>query len=472
MAPYRPHGRLQASLQAEGTKGPADLLWRGTVSLQRGSVHPPSLPSPVNDLNGVITFTGPALHTSQLTARLGTSIISGKGSLEGWREPRVNMAISSPLLNMADLGLKGTEGPVRLAKVDGTFSMADNDLEISSLTCQVNKSALNIKGTITDLSKPTIDLVVKASYLDPGDLALLAGLERQGQPAKDAAPILNATVSASRGAFGEVPFEKLNAIVQYENHVTYLQPVTFAVFGGRATAKIRIDRSGGEISRYQLGYTLDGAAADQLSRALGVKTQEITGTISSSGDLTARGKNADELKRSSLGSFKIISRDGTIRRFPVLSKIFSILNVSQLLQFQLPDMVAGGMPYDEIKGTIAVKDGSLTTNDLFLKSNAMNISAIGSIDLPKEELNLTIGVQPLQTIDKLVNRIPIVGWILTGKDRAFITTYFEAKGKLDNPQVSAIPVKAMAKGVFNIFKRVFQLPAKIFTDSGEVLLGK
>jgi len=135
-------------------------------------------------------------------------------------------------------------------------------------------------------------------------------------------------------------------------------------------------------------------------------------------------------------------------------------------------MVSGGMPYDEITGTIAVKDGILSTTDLFLKSNAMNISTVGSMDIAKEELNLTIGVQPLQTIDKVMNRIPIVGWILTGKDRAFITTYFEARGKMDNPQVSAIPVKAMAKGVFNIFKRVFQLPAKIFTDSGEVLLGQ
>ncbi len=472
LAAYRPHGKLQANLQAEGTKGPADLLWRGTVSLQRGSVQPSSFPAPVNDLNGVITFTGPALHTSQLSARIGTSLVSGRGTLEGWKEPNINVAFSSPLLNMADLGLKGAEGPVRLARVDGAITLADNDLEIRNLSCQVNRSTLNIRGTITDLNSPAIDLAINASYLEPGDLILLAGLERQGQSPSGSAPVLKATVNASRGMFGDVPFEKLSAVAQYENRVTYLQPVSFAAFGGKATAKVRIDRGNGAVPRYQLGYTLDGAAAEQVARAVGVKKQEITGTVSSSGDLTARGNNAEELKKSSLGSFKVVCREGAIRRFQVLSKIFSILNVSQLLQFQLPDMVSGGMPYDEIKGTIAVKDGVLSTSDLFLKSNAMNISAIGSMDLAKEELNLTVGVQPLQTIDKLVNRIPIVGWILTGKDRAFITTYFEAKGKLDNPQVSAIPVKAMAKGVFNIFKRVFQLPTKIFTDSGEVLLGQ
>jgi len=80
-------------------------------------------------------------------------------------------------------------------------------------------------------------------------------------------------------------------------------------------------------------------------------------------------------------------------------------------------------------------------------------------------------VQPLQTVDKVVNRIPIVGWILTGKDRSFITTYFEAKGPIEDPQVTAVPVKSLAKGVLNIFKRVFQLPGRLVTDTGEVMIG-
>jgi len=30
----------------------------------------------------------------------------------------------------------------------------------------------------------------------------------------------------------------------------------------------------------------------------------------------------------------------------------------------------------------------------------------------------------------------------------------------------------MAKGVFDIFKNIFQLPAKLFTDTGEVIFGR
>jgi hypothetical protein len=71
----------------------------------------------------------------------------------------------------------------------------------------------------------------------------------------------------------------------------------------------------------------------------------------------------------------------------------------------------------------------------------------------------------------VVSHIPIVGWILVGKNKSLVTAYFEAKGKFEDPQVKAIPVKSMAKGVFNIFKRVFELPATLFTDTGEVIIG-
>jgi hypothetical protein len=65
-----------------------------------------------------------------------------------------------------------------------------------------------------------------------------------------------------------------------------------------------------------------------------------------------------------------------------------------------------------------------------------------------------------------------VGWILTGKDKDFVTVYFEAKGPWADPRVNAIPAKSLGKGVFNMFRRVFELPVRLFTDTGEVILGK
>jgi len=275
-----------------------------------------------------------------------------------------------------------------------------------------------------------------------------------------------------RGKARGIDFEKLKSTALLENNILYLQPLDCSTLDGQFSGKVRIDLGTSGTPRYQLSYKLNEVSAELFMKAAGVKKQELTGTMTMQGDLTARGKTGEDVKRTALGSTRIQLEEGSIRKFAVLSKVFSLLNLSQLLKFQLPDMVAGGMPYNEITATLAIKDGVISCDDLYVDSDALNISAVGKVDLVREELDATIGVKPLQTVDKVVSRIPIVGWILTGKNRSLVTAYFEAKGKLEDPTVSAIPVKSMAKGVFNIFKRVFELPAKMITDTGEVFIGK
>jgi uncharacterized protein YhdP len=101
----------------------------------------------------------------------------------------------------------------------------------------------------------------------------------------------------------------------------------------------------------------------------------------------------------------------------------------------------------------------------------MGISAVGKVDLLKKELDNIVGVHPLQTLDKIIAKIPIAGWILTDQNGHLITVHFKVKGNWDDPQVSPITVQSLAKGTLDIFRRLFQLPEKLITDTGEVILG-
>jgi uncharacterized protein YhdP len=273
------------------------------------------------------------------------------------------------------------------------------------------------------------------------------------------------------GNYGKLQFTKLNASLQQENGILYLLGGTVGIFDGQLSAKGRIAPGEERGNRYDLTLDLLKADAEKLFTVLDI-SREVTGSLTVHGNLTARGDTLLDIKKSALGNVKLHMNKGKLRKFNTLSKVFSILNVSQLLKFQLPDMVSGGMPYNNITGSIAIKDGSISSQDMFISSDAINISIIGSADMVREELDFTLGVQPLQTVDKIVNRIPVVGWLLTGKDKAFLTAYFEAKGKWSDPKVGAIPVKSLGKGIFSIFRRVFELPVRLFTDTGEVLLGQ
>jgi uncharacterized protein YhdP len=223
--------------------------------------------------------------------------------------------------------------------------------------------------------------------------------------------------------------------------------------------------------RYQTTLQLKNISAVQLLQVLGTK-RELTGTMSLEGDLIAKGDTLDQLKATSLGNIQLHCEKGTLNKFSLLSKLFSILNVSQLFTFKLPDMVSDGMPYNEINASFSLRDGLVTTDDLFIDSNAMNITIVGEFDLVKQQIKATVGVKPLQTLDKVVSHIPFVGWVLTGKNKSLITTYFQATGSLDNPEVKSIAAQSMAKGVFHIFARLFSLPAKLVTNTGDVIINK
>jgi uncharacterized protein YhdP len=188
-------------------------------------------------------------------------------------------------------------------------------------------------------------------------------------------------------------------------------------------------------------------------------------------NLTARGDSMTELKRTLDGSVGMHMAKGVINRYTIFSKVFSILNVSQLLDFKLPDMVSTGMPYDRIDVNFTLLRGIASTSDLSLKSRSLDMTAVGKTDLVKEEIDLVIGVQPLQTVGRVVNRIPIFGWILAGGKKKFLVTYFKAKGGWSDPKVSAIPVSSLSRGVLNIFKRVYHLPDELITNPRGVMMG-
>ncbi len=472
---YQPAGKVQAAVRGESATGNrSDLRWGGNISFTGFSFKPSEQVKTVSSINGTVHFSGTTLETSQLAARLGTSTIYCKGSLVGFKNPTLNLAFSAPSLDLADFGLHAPQKEVKATKVQGNIALKDNNLLIKSLSGQIGNSSASIKGTVLDISNPKIDIAVTSTYLELNDLMRLTELER---PGKKEGPHGGVTVKASlhadAGNINEIGFEKLNTTIMLENRIVYLQPIEMAALGGHVSGKARLDLGSSDSApRYQASYSMEKVSADLFAQAFGIKKLEITGTLSMQGELTAKGNNNAELKKTVLGSLKFRCEKGSLRRFAVFSKIFSILNVSQLFKLQLPDMVSGGMPYNSISAAISVQDGIVSSQDFYVASNAMIISAVGKVDLVKNEVDATIGVQPLQSVGKVVNRLPVVGWILTGGNKTFLTTYFEAKGKLEDPSVKAIPVRSMAKGVFNIFKRVFELPGKLVTDTGEVLIGK
>lgn len=470
---FQPTGTVQGVVTGDAQTWQLSSLKLGGEALLRGvSFTPFSSRPPLSNISGSIRFRGDALETSQLSATMGTSIIHGAGSLKGFSSPEFSIAFQSPRIDPADIGIitQETKPPI-LRKVSGNISYSRGIALIKKLEARINDSRLAANGTIRVSSANEYDLSITSPKLSFEDLQPLMSAEladKGNQPSQTHGRL---ELQIESGSFDRFTFKKLKATIKQDGSVIYIDPMELNLLGGTAQGHMRVDRTLPLAPRYQAGFSVERISAEELLSTSGSSSRLLTGALSFQGDLTAKGRSQKELRSSLLGNVKIHFDEGVLKKFPVLAKIFSILNVSQLFKLQLPDMAKSGMPYNSITASLAVKDGIVSTSDLKIDSNAMNISAIGTINLPNEELNLTIGVKPLQTVDKVVSKIPLIGWVLTGKDKTLLTAWFEAKGTWDEPQVNAIPISSLSRGVLGIFRRLMELPGKLFTNTGEVILG-
>ena len=469
---YKLQGTVQAHIKGGGD--PDDLSamdYNGRVELTRFSLLPDEQLKQITDITGALIFKGNSLETSDITTRYGSSVVTMKAAVRSLKNPEGDFTLSSPQLFLRDVNLAEGYPDAHVRRFNANFTLQKDAIAVHSSSGLINSSNFNMSGMFATGRNRQATVSVVSSKLDLNDLRIFSNPQqtddKPGTPGMD----VKLALDVETGNFGKVTFSKLKATADKEKGTIYLRDMTAALFGGQVTAKGRIAPGGDKGDRYDLHVDIARADAEKLLSSLEI-SREATGTVSLQGDLTARGNTLLEVKKSALGNVRLNMANGTLRKFNTLAKVFSILNVSQLLKFKLPDLSSYGIPYSSIKGSFSVKDGILATQDLFITSSAINVSIVGSADIVKEELNVTLGAQPLQTVDKIINRIPIVGWLLTGKDKGLLTAYFEAKGKWSSPHVSAIPVKSMGRGLLHIFIRAFQLPVKLFTDTGEVIWGQ
>jgi len=469
---YKPEGTVQAHIKGGGNPNDLSAMdYFGSVTLTRFSLLPDEQLKQISGITGAIMFKGNSLETSSITTRYGNSALTVKAAVRSFKNPEADVTLSSAQLFLKDVNLAEGHPEASIRRFNAQCTLRKDAITLHSSSGLINSSNFSLSGVYTSGRNRQATLSVTSSKLDLDDLRIFSAPPHPGGTPETAAMDVTMTLNVESGNFGRAAFTDLNATVQQEKGTLYLREMTAALAGGKLTAHGRIAPGGEQGDRYDLHFDITRADAEKILAALDI-SREATGTLSLQGDLTARGNTLLEVKKSALGNVRLQMGNGTLRKFNTLAKVFSILNVSQLLKFRLPELSGYGIPYSSIKGSFSMKDGILATQDLFITSSAINISIVGSADIVKEELNVTLGAQPLQTVDKIINRIPIVGWLLTGKDKDLLTAYFEAKGKWSNPQVSAIPVKSMGRGLLHIFIRAFQLPVKLFTDTGEVILGQ
>lgn len=144
------------------------------------------------------------------------------------------------------------------------------------------------------------------------------------------------------------------------------------------------------------------------------------------GNISVHGHTPDEFKRSLTGSARFEVKEGTIGQMETLSKILSLLNANRLLSGKTPDLSRAGTAIDSFTGTLQFKNGLMTTDDVKLKSPALEAAVKGTFNLPDNRMKMVVSA--------------------LGMD-------FDVVGPADNPNVSSRAVKALQESVGGVVEK-------------------
>ncbi len=154
--------------------------------------------------------------------------------------------------------------------------------------------------------------------------------------------------------------------------------------------------------------------------------------------------------------------DGKLRRFGFLSTLLGLFSLKELPNLMIgdrPDLDVTGLHYKKFHGTFAIHDNVWNIDKMVLNSPSMNMVFTGQVDFPQDQVNLLVGLRPLQALDALVNSVPVLGKLVTGVRQTMIETQFDVSGSTSNPHVNIRPVTSFAPG---LLRDILAIPGELY----------
>lgn len=192
---------------------------------------------------------------------------------------------------------------------------------------------------------------------------------------------------------------------------------------------------------------------------LGLEKVRLTGSYDASLQVEGAGE-ASELLRAVRGPLTFRASKGRIGKATWLTRILAVANVTGALAGKTRDHAGEAMTYDELSIEGDLGDGSASLREGILRSSAFTMAGTGSVGLLDRSLDLMVLTHPLSTVDKVIQKIPILRYVLGGD---FLSVAATVSGTLDDPKVSVTPGRDVSAGLVHILERTAKLPVRVLT---------
>ncbi|MFH1352362.1 MAG: AsmA-like C-terminal domain-containing protein [bacterium] len=178
-----------------------------------------------------------------------------------------------------------------------------------------------------------------------------------------------------------------------------------------------------------------------------------------SGEIEASGRFND-LKHVNLNA-SINDGSGSFSKLSLLYNVLQTLDIFNYLIGKFPDY-SDRFPITRIEGRISKASGLIEISDMMLENRTSRTSVYGSVDLDENKIDIIVGFQVQKFVNDLLSKIPVVGYILLGKEKSLLPVFIKVTGGLNKPKIKMMPAKTISGPIIGIVERTFGIPFKMF----------
>jgi len=352
---------------------------------------------------------------------------------------------------------------------DGNFKLklSGKTASILFLNMLVGESPIHMKGDLRGWDGLKGEVTVKSDYLKASDfIPKGAGFrlseKHEGQGRFVDRSDVRFKVKVPKGLWGKLKLDDLEAECVFRSGNFYIERSKAQTEHG--ILSVECDLKGGkEPDMLLTAYiNMTNQPLKELLYSLGFETSYVEGRLTGEGIFFVKGREKDELISSMTGQANMLLEKGTIIKSNVFIKVLDFLSIQKIFKRKPPELSKKGFYYESIKGYITMHEGVLETDSLIMKSPVLNGVAQGTIDFAGKRVDYNLGIQPLGTVDWMVSKIPVLGYIFTGKEKTVLVYHFKVEGPLLKPDVRYVPLKNLGGSVIGFFKRLFLTPGRLF----------
>jgi hypothetical protein len=316
---------------------------------------------------------------------------------------------------------------------------------------------LDFRMAVADLDHPQVRIDASVARLDFEVMRFIRLPWSRSSPPQFFPVPISGHIEAQAGNFDKLAMNEISTDFHHNSQTWRVDKFRATAFNGNIDLTISGRAQDDWINMNGVIAHMDAGPLFLLSGTN--REPPILGKLAATGDLWAN-TNTDFFDTLA-GTVSITMTDGTLNRFTLLRRILSLVNLKNWLTAQFPDPRKSGVPFKTLDADFRGVRGDFYTGNLRLSGPVMDVTARGDIDFAKSTMNMEIDLLALQTVNWLIDNIPIIGKHLGGATQHLVGAYFQVRGPTDNPAIRPKPLTSVAEFVL----RTLTLPINIIAPN-------